>query len=73
MAKLSFTEHPEAVGETYVEHLGSSWSFAGTMFRAGFAALIHGIFPFLCVTTGSTIVRGLHDRMVIHRTKPTAR
>lgn len=73
MAKLSFTEHPETVGETYVEHLGSSWGFAATMFRAGIAALIHGIFPFLCVTTGSTIIRGLHTRMVTHRGKPAAR
>ena len=73
MAKLSFTEHPQTVGETYAEHLGSSWRFAGTMFRAGIAALIHGVFPFLCVTTGSTIVRGLHARMVTHRSKQPAR
>ena len=67
MSKLSFTEHPRNVGESYVEHLGVSWSFARSMFRAGFCALIHGLFPFLFVTTGSSIVKRLNDRMVVNR------
>lgn len=69
MSKLSFTKHPETVGESYIEHLGTSWGFAKTMFGAAFAAFVHGLFPFLFVSTGSSIVRRLHDRMVTHRVK----
>lgn len=44
-----------------------SWSFAGRMLVGAGACLIHGIFPFLCVTKGSATIRMLHERMVTHR------
>lgn len=64
-----FTEHPAAVGETYFEHMAAAASFAGWMLLAAFACLIHAIFPFLCVATGSSIIRRLHDRMVTNRAR----
>ncbi|MCE9640895.1 MAG: DUF6356 family protein [Betaproteobacteria bacterium] len=64
-----FTEHPATVGETYFEHLGAAASFAGWMLLATLACAIHAIFPFLCVTTGSSIIKRLHDRMVVNRTR----
>lgn len=70
MNKWSFTSHPDSVGETYFEHLAASWGFARRMLVAGLAALLHGIFPFLCVSTGSSIVKQLNEKMVVHRIKP---
>ena len=64
-----FTEHPASVGETYFEHLGAAASFAGWMLVATLACFIHAIFPFLCVTTGSSIIKRLHDRMVVNRAR----
>ena len=64
-----FTEHPAAVGETYFEHMGAAASFAGWMLLATLACLIHAIFPFLCVATGSSIIRRLHGRMVTNRAR----
>jgi hypothetical protein len=64
-----FTEHPAAVGETYFEHMGAAASFAGWMLLATLACFIHAIFPFLCVTTGSSIIKRLHDRMVTNRAR----
>jgi Family of unknown function (DUF6356) len=72
MPRLSFTEHPAAVGETYLEHLGTAWSFSGSMIRGGLACFIHGLFPFLCTSTGSAAIRRLHERMVVNRVRMPA-
>ncbi|VCU70170.1 hypothetical protein PIGHUM_02237 [Pigmentiphaga humi] len=69
MSNWSFTSHPESVGETYFEHLAASWGFAFKMLAGALAGLVHGLFPFLCVSTGSSIVRKLNDRMVLNRVK----
>jgi len=67
MIKRAFTEHPASVGENYFQHLCSASSFAGAMFINSFACLLHGIFPFLFVKTGSKCITQLHDRMVTNR------
>ena len=67
-----FCDHPETVGETYFEHLESASHFGGRMVLAGIACLLHGIFPFLFVTTGSRTVRHLHERMITHRVRRQA-
>ena len=64
-----FTAHPASVNESYTEHLVSATSFAFPMIGAGFACLLHGLFPFLFVTTGSSTIRELHERMVTHRVR----
>jgi hypothetical protein len=61
--KSLFTEHPEAVGESYFEHMGVALSFAGPLLAAGLAALVHAFLPFLCVTTASATVKRLYARM----------
>ncbi|QZD94621.1 DUF6356 family protein [Qipengyuania gelatinilytica] len=59
-----FTDHPHSVGESYFQHLVTAGSFGVSLIAAGFACLVHGIFPFLCKTTGSRAVRQLADRMI---------
>lgn len=65
----AFTQHPDAVGETYLEHLVQAWRFSGQLAAAALACLLHGLFPFAFQTSGSRRVRDLHDRMVTHRTR----
>ena len=65
----AFTEHPESVGETYFEHMGTSFSFGLKMMFAGIGCFLHGIFPFLCTKTGSKAITDLHHNMVTHRDK----
>lgn len=65
-----FTQHPATVGESYFEHMGQAFSFAGSMFVGSLACAIHGLLPFLCLTTGSSTIRRLHQRMVTHRVRP---
>ena len=65
--KRMFTEHPAAVGETYLQHLGQASGFGFRMIYAGFACLLHGLLSFACVRTGSTAISCLHERMVVNR------
>lgn len=67
--KISFTEHPASVGETYFGHMFSALSFCGKMTLALMACLVHAFLPFLFEKTGSRMITELMDGMVHHRDK----
>jgi hypothetical protein len=73
MSRLSFTEHPAAVGETYGEHMGVAFGFGARLILAGLACCVHGVFPFLFTKTGSRAIADLHERMVRHRARGAER
>ena len=50
-----FTAHPASVGETYLQHMRFAFRFGARMLAGGIAAIVHSVFPFLCVTTASRI------------------
>ena len=66
---ISFTKHPNDVGETYAEHFAVAGGFGIAMIAGGLACLVHAVLPFMCTTTGSRTIRGLHDRMVTNRVR----
>lgn len=72
MAKLSFTEHPHSVGETYLQHMGSATFFGTRMIGAGLACLLHGLIPFAFTSTGSRTIAMLYDRMIKNRARQAA-
>lgn len=72
MIRISFTDHPESVGESYVEHMGQATYFGTRMITAGIACLLHGLLPFLFTSTGSRTITHLHERMVANRRCKTA-
>ena len=53
----AFTDHPDSVGESYLEHMHSASWFAATMFVGAFA----------CQKSGSRRIKLLHERMVTNR------
>src|SRR5260370_13957953 len=67
--RLSFTEHPASVGETYGEHFRSACKFAASMISGGVACFVHAVCPFVFVTTGSSTVRHLYELMVTNRAR----
>lgn len=67
--RISFTEHPASVGETYFGHLFSALSFCGKMTIALMACLVHAFLPFLFEKTGSQMICKLMDDMVHNRDK----
>lgn len=66
-----FNRHLDSVGESYWQHAGHALGFAVRMFLGSLACLAHALFPFLFERTGSDVIRGLHDRMVVNRHKLT--
>lgn len=54
-----FTEHPQAVNETYGQHLRFSARCASRLFLASMAGFIHAVFPFVLVNTCSNIIAKL--------------
>ncbi len=69
---LSFTKHPQDVGETYTEHFGVAMRFSGAMIAGGLACAVHAVLPFCFTTTGSATIRRLHERMVVSRVRKPA-
>ncbi len=55
--KKLFTEHPHSIGETYLEHMICAAGYGLKMIIAGFAAIIHSVFPFLFETTASDLAK----------------
>jgi hypothetical protein len=63
----AFFDHPRAVNETYLGHLGTAMRFGATLLMAGFACMVHGLVPSLFVTHGSDTVETLHRCMQARR------
>jgi len=63
MFKKIFNDHPASVDETYWEHFHFALTFAGSLFLAAGAALVHALVPCLCEKTASTIINRLYHRM----------
>ena len=55
--KKLFTDHPNEMGESYIEHLICASMYGVRMVFTGFAAIIHSIFPFLFQTTASDLAK----------------
>jgi hypothetical protein len=72
MLRKLFIDHPAAVNESYLEHIGHANRFGIRMVLGGLACMVHGLIPGLFVTTGSRTVEALHDRMVRNRVRNAA-
>jgi len=70
MKKL--TKHLDDINETYFQHMAHALRFSGNMALGSLACLIHAIFPFLCVKTGSQIITDMQRDMVTHRNELTS-
>ena len=55
-----FTVHPASVGQSYGQHFRFALLFGARMTLGGFAAMIHGVFPFLFGRTGSRALEQLN-------------
>lgn len=62
-----FTAHPQSVGESYAQHAAMASGFGVRLLLAGMACMVHAVFPFLFVKTGSSMIADLYQRMVAHR------
>jgi hypothetical protein len=67
MFRQAFTAHPRTVGETYLQHQRQAFYYAGSLFLAGMAAIVHGLVPCLFEHTASHMVARLQARMAARR------
>ena len=58
-----FLAHPRSAEQGYFEHMRFAWSFAATLAVGTVAALLHGLFPFVCQTAAGDRVRALYARL----------
>ncbi len=57
-----FTAHPASVDESFGEHFLFALTFAGLLFAAAGAALVHAILPFMFEKTASKIIAKLYHK-----------
>lgn len=57
-----FLNHPAKVDETFFEHMWFALRFAGLLFAAAGAALVHALVPCLFEKTASGIIKTLYER-----------
>lgn len=57
-----FLDHPAKVDETFFEHMIFATKFAGLLFVAAGAALVHALIPCLFEKTASRIIATLYER-----------
>lgn len=62
MINRIFLDHPAKVDETFLQHMGFAAAFAGKLFLAGGAALVHAFIPCLFEKTASTIIADLYAK-----------
>ena len=66
--KNIFTEHPQQVGEVYLQHFKFAFLFGFDLMIGGLACIIHAIFPFMFEKTGSNFLFKCMQKF-IERTK----
>lgn len=64
-----FLAHPRSAGQGYFEHMRFAWRFGATLAVGALAALVHGLFPFLCQTAAGDRVRMLYARLGLRTEK----
>ena len=64
-----FTDHPNKVDETYLEHMWCACTFFVKLQLLSFSALIHSVFPFLFEFTASNGVKKLNNCLKNRREK----
>lgn len=67
MLRRLFLDHPDEVGETYLEHAGVAGRFGLEMVAGGLACMVHAVVPAAFKSAGSGTVSRLHARMVAKR------
>lgn len=68
-----FTAHPASVGESYGQHFRFALGFGARMALGGLAAVVHAVFPFVCVTTASRTLDELNAALERGRKAAEAR
>ena len=64
-----FTKHPNENGMTYKKHWWRAMKLSIKMAFGSVCLFIHSIFPFVCETTGTNVVKELYKYLENHKFK----
>ena len=67
--KNIFKEHPNSIGETYLQHFLKAFIFGCKLLLLAIKAFVHAIFPFLFEHSVSERVSKLNDILKARRAK----
>lgn len=62
MMNRIFLDHPEAVDETYLEHMAFAGKFSGKLLLAAGAAAVHAVIPCLFEKTASKLIAEMYAK-----------
>lgn len=65
----SFINHPKSINESYFEHLYQAIGISLKLCKTAIIALIHGIFPFICIHSASNNIEDLYKQTKNRRNK----
>ena len=68
-----FTEHPNSVGETYLQHMKKASSFSLKLLSLSICCFIHGVIPPLFETTASDEIECMNKKLQKRRGKALGR
>ena len=68
----SFTDHPAATGENYMQHLWFTVRMSARFQLISLVLLAHGIMPFLFTVTASSQIARVYEIMRKRKPKSTA-
>ena len=63
MFKNVFTEHPNSVNQTYLEHAVFALTIAGTCLIVTIVATVHSLLPMVFKNTGSNLLKKLNSKI----------
>ncbi len=63
MLRSIFLKHPEEKNMTYLEHLKHALVLGVQTLGCSIVFIIHGIFPVLFESTGSTMIKNLNEKL----------
>lgn len=61
--KKIFTQHPNSIGESYLEHFQFASICGIKLAFAGIACFIHSIFPFMFTNTASNTIQKIREEI----------
>jgi hypothetical protein len=56
-----FSDHPKSVNESYLRHMAAAGYYGFKMIFAGFACVVHAVFPFIFESSASDCAKEINE------------
>jgi len=56
-----FSDHPKSINESYLRHMTAAGYYGFKMIFAGFACIVHAVFPFIFESSASDCAKEINE------------